>query len=82
MIIRFYFVYLLYFGIYPMIVHSYGDFEFLNDDNNMDAIDKARREKSSEDFIKLHRVKRSGPLDSTLSSHSPVSFTSEYNYID
>jgi hypothetical protein len=50
---KFYFIYLLTFGIYVLIVHSYGD-------NNMDMLDETQSERSIGDSVKLHRVKRAG----------------------
>ncbi|CAF0848890.1 unnamed protein product [Rotaria sordida] len=59
MIIRFYVIYLLNFGIYLTIVNSYDNVKIFNDDdNNMDMLNEIKHEKLPENFIKLHRVKR------------------------
>jgi hypothetical protein len=53
MMIRFSFIYLLYFVIYLTIVYSY-------DDNNIDVEDENGPDKPNEGFKKLNRIKRQG----------------------
>ena len=68
--------YLIYFGIYLTIVHSFNDVKVSNNDDNMDGVDGKQRE----NIIKLNRIKRADPPNTTLSAYLPGAVTSEYNF--
>jgi len=53
-----------------MIVYS-------EDDENTNVFDEIRREKLIERFTTLHRIRRNGPSNTTLSTYSTASSTSE-----
>jgi hypothetical protein len=72
MLIKFYFIYLLYLGINLMTVY---------DDKNTNVFNKIKGKKLSEKFMKLDRIKRSGPPSITTISYTSPSSTSDYEFL-